>query len=84
MNREGVIRNPRTRTTRARHRRSGRRLRLRRVRAAARWLARALRRMRMRARLRRDLERLDERMLRDMGATHTDLQREADKPFWRR
>lgn len=47
-------------------------------------LAGAVRRIRRRARLRRDLERLDERLLHDIGAQQADLEAEAAKPFWRR
>lgn len=44
----------------------------------------ALRRIRRRARLRRDLQRLDEHLLHDIGARRADLEAEAAKPFWRR
>lgn len=47
------------------------------------WLRAAARRRRLRARLRRDLERLDERLCRDIGVPRHELQREAVKPFWR-
>lgn len=40
-------------------------------------------RARHRARLRRDLERLDTRMLHDIGVRREDLVREACRPFWR-
>lgn len=36
-----------------------------------------------RARQRRALQRLDDRMLRDIGLTRVDVARESDKPFWR-
>ena len=36
-----------------------------------------------RQRQRRALLRLDDRMLRDIGLTRADVEREADKPFWR-
>lgn len=41
-------------------------------------------RSRMRAGLRRDLERLDEHLLHDIGARRDELEAEAAKPFWRR
>ena len=56
----------------------------RRIRAAIRWLGMAFRRARRRARLRCDLERFDEHLLRDIGARRLDLEAEAAKPFWRR
>lgn len=37
-----------------------------------------------RAKSRRDLARLDERLLRDMGFDVLEARREANKPFWRR
>lgn len=37
-----------------------------------------------RARQRRALARLDADRLRDIGITHTQARREADKPFWER
>lgn len=43
-----------------------------------------LQRMRQRARLRRDLERLDEHLLHDIGIKREVLEAEATKPFWRR
>lgn len=42
-----------------------------------------LERARSRARLRRDLERLNAHMLRDIGVRREDLVREAYRPFWR-
>lgn len=36
-----------------------------------------------RARSRHALQALDDRMLRDMGISRADVQRECDKPFWR-
>lgn len=36
-----------------------------------------------RYRIRRDMERLDERTLRDMGVTRYDITQETRKPFWR-
>jgi uncharacterized protein YjiS (DUF1127 family) len=36
-----------------------------------------------RQRQRYDLATLDDRMLRDMGITRLDVEREANKPFWR-
>ena len=36
-----------------------------------------------RARQRRQLARLDDRLLRDIGLNRIDAAREADKPFWR-
>ena len=36
-----------------------------------------------RARGRRELQALDERMLKDIGLNRIDALREADKPFWR-
>lgn len=36
-----------------------------------------------RSRSRRQLARLDDRLLRDIGVTRTDADREATKPFWR-
>jgi uncharacterized protein YjiS (DUF1127 family) len=36
-----------------------------------------------RQRERQALLRLDDRMLRDIGLTRVDVEREADKPFWR-
>lgn len=47
-------------------------------------LVAAWRRAVMRARLRRDLERLDDRLLRDAGLTRQDLEAEARRPLWRR
>lgn len=47
------------------------------------WLRACLGRARHRARLRRDLERLDTRMLHDIGVRREDLVREACRPFWR-
>lgn len=47
-------------------------------------LAGMLQRMRQRARLRRDLERLDEHLLHDIGIKREELEAEATKPFWRR
>lgn len=47
------------------------------------WLRACLGRARRRAHLRRDLERLDSRMLHDMGVRREDLVREACRPFWR-
>lgn len=38
---------------------------------------------RRRARERRELANLDHRTLRDLGISPTDVQYEADKPFWR-
>ena len=37
---------------------------------------------RERARQRRDLSRLEDRMLRDIGITRLDVLRESNKPFW--
>ena len=37
-----------------------------------------------RARGRKELEQLDDRMLRDIGINRIDALREADKPFWKR
>ena len=39
---------------------------------------------RERARQRRQLARLDARMLRDIGVTAAEAERECEKPFWRR
>lgn len=36
-----------------------------------------------RGRQRRALQRLDDRMLRDVGLSRADVGRETDKPFWR-
>jgi uncharacterized protein YjiS (DUF1127 family) len=36
-----------------------------------------------RARQRRDLQRLNDRMLRDIGLTRADVMAESSKPFWR-
>lgn len=36
-----------------------------------------------RARLRQELAVLEDRLIRDMGSTRYDLQREARRPFWR-
>ena len=36
-----------------------------------------------RARQRRALQRLDDRMLKDIGLSRADVAHEADKPFWR-
>ena len=36
-----------------------------------------------RGRARRDLARLDDQMLHDIGATRADVEREYRKPFWR-
>lgn len=47
------------------------------------WIRAAARRRRQRAHLRRDLERLDERLCHDIGVPRHELQREAAKPFWR-
>lgn len=47
-------------------------------------LADMLQRRRQRARLRRELERLDDHMLHDIGARRAELEAEAAKPFWRR
>lgn len=47
-------------------------------------LATAMQRARRRARLRRELEWLDARQLRDIGRTRAELELEAAKPFWRR
>ncbi|MDN3516514.1 hypothetical protein QWY84_02720 [Aquisalimonas lutea] len=44
----------------------------------------AFHRMRRRARLRRDLERIDDRIARDIGIPRYELEREAAKPFWRK
>ena len=44
------------------------------------WLAAALERRRQRL----ALMQLDDRMLKDVGLTRTDLQHEVEKPFWRR
>ena len=43
-----------------------------------------LRLWRRRARTRLALSRLDADRLRDIGITHTQAKREAEKPFWRR
>lgn len=43
-----------------------------------------IRRWRERARQRRQLARLDTRLLRDLGITAADAERECNKPFWRR
>ena len=40
-------------------------------------------RSRRRARLRRELPRLDDHLLRDAGLSRYDLEREAVRPFWR-
>lgn len=37
-----------------------------------------------RAKSRRDMERLDDRLLRDMGFDPLEARRESDKPFWKR
>jgi len=42
-----------------------------------------IREWRRRARSRRELLALDDRMLKDIGITRIDAQREAAKPFWR-
>lgn len=42
-----------------------------------------LRQWRERARQRGQLARLDARMLRDIGVTPSEAERECDKPFWR-
>lgn len=47
-------------------------------------VADAFLRMRRRARLRRDLERIDDRIARDIGIPRHELEREAAKPFWRK
>lgn len=52
-------------------------------RALAQWAVAAFRRAIRRARLRRDLEWLDARLLRDIGIAREDLEAEARKPFWR-
>lgn len=44
------------------------------------WLAAALERRRQRL----ALMQLDDRMLKDVGLTRSDLQHETEKPFWRR
>ncbi len=36
-----------------------------------------------RSRMRRDLSRMDDRALRDIGVSREDLYREVEKPFWR-
>lgn len=38
----------------------------------------------LRARSRRDLARLDDHLMRDMGFDPIEVRREANKPFWRR
>ena len=43
-----------------------------------------LRRWQQRSRMRRRLERLDDRMLADIGLDRRQAQAEAEKPFWRR
>ncbi|HEV2185969.1 MAG TPA: DUF1127 domain-containing protein [Stellaceae bacterium] len=43
-----------------------------------------IRQWRERARQRRQLARLDVRMLRDIGLTAAEAERECEKPFWRR
>ena len=35
-----------------------------------------------RARQRRELQQLDDRMLKDIGLTRADVEREVNKPFW--
>jgi len=45
------------------------------------WLA-WLREWRRRRRSRASLSRLDDRMLRDIGVTYAEAEREANKPFW--
>lgn len=47
------------------------------------WARAGAARRRVRARLREDLNRLDARMLRDIGVHREDLLREAYKPWWR-
>lgn len=50
---------------------------------AWRWIVGCYRRARRRARLRRDLARLDDHLLRDIGCRREDLLREVRRPFWR-
>jgi|GEM_PF-7128430 len=52
-------------------------------RAAFGWIRTLAQRARVRARLRRDLERLDHRLLHDMGVRREDLLAEAYRPLWR-
>ncbi len=46
------------------------------------WL-RAWERALERARQRRQLRRLDDRLLKDIGLSRADVEREADKPWWK-
>ena len=47
------------------------------------FLRRSWRQWRLRARTRRDIARLDERTIRDLGLSPGQMMFEAQKPFWR-
>ena len=53
-----------------------------RARAAAAVLAEAVSEWRERSRQRHTLARLDDRLLRDMGLSRSDVEQEVSKPFW--